>query len=376
MELQRLKSIDIFRGLCMSWMILTHLIDWWLKNEYNWLHSLMIMILDPIGASGFLFISGVSISLSLRKRIIKANSSEDYNNRIIRNSYLFRALFVVIIALIYNSTIAIRLFDPSMIWAWFILLTSGVSLFLGWPLLKLSKWYRIIVGLIILIFNQIIFALLLPFEGDSNIHGLLFHIFYHPKNQDPILTFFPFFLFGTVIGDSLFDTILSNNENNGNRAFKNKFLIPTLIIGTILIIVGILFRYPTFLKRESFSWIIYSLGIEIVLISILLIFDIFNIVKTKKSYKLLFYYSYYSLTIYLAHNLLYFLFLEQLNAVNIWFFAAGAFISIGLILRVIYKIWGAKASIKVQIGRLSYGIAIRIEQKLQRKILIINEGKS
>jgi len=376
MELQRLKSIDIFRGLCMSWMVLTHLIDWWLKNEYSWLHSIMIMILDPIGASGFLFISGVSVSLSVRKRIMRANASEDYNYRMIRNSYLFRALFVFIIAIIYNITIAIRLLDPSMIWAWFILLTAGVSLLLGWPLLKISKFFRIIFGLIIIIINQIIITLLLPFDGDSNIYGLLFHFLYHPINQDPILIFFPFFLFGTVIGDSLFDSFLIDNKNKRESVFKNNFLIPTIIFGIVLIIIGILFRYPKFLIRESFSWIIYSLGINIVLLSILLIFDVFNVIKTKKSYKLLFYYSYYSLTIYLAHNILYFLFLDQLNVFNIWFSVAGAFIFIGVILRGVYKIWGGKASIKVQIGRLSYGIAIRIEENLLKKMQVIDEGKN
>ncbi|MFX1574000.1 MAG: acyltransferase family protein [Promethearchaeota archaeon] len=376
MELQRLKGIDIFRGLCMSWMILTHLIDWWLKSEYHWLHSITIMILDPIGASGFLFISGVSISLSVRKRIIRVLNSEDYNYRIMRNSYFLRSFFVFLVAIIYNSTIAIRLLDPSMIWSWFVLLTSAVSLFIGWPLLKISKFFRIIVGIIILITNQIIIQLLIPFDGNSNIYGFLFHVLYFPISQDPILTFFPFFLFGTVIGDSLFDTSLISDDTNRQKAFRNKFLFPAMIIGTILIICGILFSYPKFLRRESFSWIIYSLGINIVLISILLIFDIFKFVKTKKSYKLLFYYSYYSLTIYLAHNILYFLFLDQLNVFNIWFFAAGAFIIIGVILRIIYKKWEGKASIKFQIGRLSYRLALIIEEKLLIKVQIIDEGKN
>ena len=378
MKLKRLKSIDIFRGLCMAWMILGHLIDWWLKNEYNWLHSVIIMILDPIGASGFLFISGVSINLSYRKRIIKVNTSEDYNYRMVRNSYLFRALFVFIIAIIYNSTTAIRLLDPSMIWTWFVLLTAAVSLFLTWPLLKTSKFFRVIVGVIILIANQFILSLLLPFEGDSNIFGLLFHIIYHPINQDPILIFFPFFLFGTIIGDSLFDALLRNNEYRGKRTFKNKFLIPTMVIGALLIISGVLFKFPKFLIRKRFSWIIYSLGIDILLISVLLSFEIFEIIKTKKSYRLLFYYSYYSLTIYLAHNLLYFLFLNQLNVFNIWFFAAGAFIIIGIILRTIYKIWEGKASVKVQIGRLSLGVTIKIEERIKQKNKIkeFNERKN
>ncbi|MFX1410844.1 MAG: acyltransferase family protein [Promethearchaeota archaeon] len=370
---QRLKSIDIFRGLCMSWMVLTHLIDWWLKSEYNWIHSVTIMILDPIGASGFLFISGVSITLSYRNRLVKVKSSEDYNYRMIRNSYLLRATFILIIALLYNSTVAIRLINPGMIWTWFILLTVAVSLFIMWPLLKTSKLFRILIGIIILILNQVLVSFLLPYEGDLNIYGVLFHILYNNIHQDPIMIFFPFFLFGTVIGDIIFNTLQAKDEYNKRKRFKTKFFIPSIFVGIIIIISGILFQFPKFLTRESFSWIIYSLGINLLLLVILLLFEVFEIVKTKKSYKLLFYYSYYSLTIYLAHNLLYFLFYNQLNVFNIWIFAAMAFIIIGIIFREIYKVWESKASIKVQVGRISLSLTMKIEEKIQRKYK--EEGK-
>ncbi|MHA1932385.1 MAG: OpgC domain-containing protein, partial [Promethearchaeota archaeon] len=66
MKVQRLKSIDVFRGLCMFWIVLTHLIDWWLNSEFIWLHRITVMLFDSFGASGLLFISGVSIALSYR----------------------------------------------------------------------------------------------------------------------------------------------------------------------------------------------------------------------------------------------------------------------------------------------------------------------
>ena len=370
MKVQRLKSIDIFRGLCMSWMVLTHLIDWWLKSEYNWLHSTAIMILDPIGASGFLFISGVSISISYRKRLIKVKSSEDYNYRMVRNSYLFRAAFILIIALIYNSTVAIRLFNPAMIWTWYVLLTISISILITWPLLRTSKLFRIMVGVLVIILNQVIISFLLPFKGEFDLFGVLFHILYNKINQDPILIFFPFFLFGTVVGDIIFDTFNEKDENVKRKNFKKILFIPSIIIGSTLIILGILIKFPNFLIRESFSWIIYALGIELILLSILLFFEIFEVIKTKKSYKFLFYYSYYSLTIYLAHNILFFLLYNQLNVFNIWIFATAAFIIIGTILRVVYKLWESKASIKVQLGKLSLGLTERIEERIKRNLKI------
>jgi len=365
MKPQRLKSIDIFRGLCMAWMVLNHLIDWWLTNDFSWLHNVTIMILDPIGASGFLFVSGVSITISYRKNLFRASTSKDYNKKILKNSYFFRAFFLFIIAILYNISISIVLVNPSYIWTWFILLTAAVSMFMVWPLLYSSKLLRIIIGVLIIIANQFLMMVLLPFRGEFNINGFLYHILFHNIFQDPILSFFPFFLFGTVFGDVLFDSYLNNETADKKQDLKNKLLIPSIIIGIFLIILGILIKFPEFLMRQSFSWIIYAIGIETLFLSILLLFEKFVMLNVKKSYKLLFYYSYYSLTVYLSHYLLYFVFLGGLNPYNIWFVILATFILIGLLLRFIFRKFQSKASVKILIARLSLKFAFKIEKKRQ-----------
>ncbi|MHA1985063.1 MAG: heparan-alpha-glucosaminide N-acetyltransferase domain-containing protein [Promethearchaeota archaeon] len=374
MKSVRLKSIDIFRGLCMGWMILNHLIDWWLSPEYDWLYAITIMIIDPIGASGFLFISGVSVALSYRKRLNQAKLSEEYNLRMLRNSYLFRAFFIFIIAIIYNIPVAFVLQNPSMLWFWFVLLTSAVSLLLAWPLLKRSKLLRIFIAIIFLVLHFSIFNWLFSFQGESNIFGLLFHILYNGIFQDPILIFFPFFIIGTVVGDLIYNSIYINQENHHYSSFKNKFLFPVIISGVLMIISGVLINYPQFLRRQRLSWVIYSIGINLILFSIFLSIEIFSRFKTQKSYKLLFYYSYYSLTIYLVHNILYipliyFPFLNQLDLVSIWIFVFTSFFSIGFILRGIYHKFEEKASLKAQIGRLSLILTRKIEMKINKRDL-------
>lgn len=369
MKIHRLKSIDIFRGACMAWMVLNHLINWWLKTEYSWLNTIVIMIIDPIGASGFLFISGVSIAISYRNRLNREKESEENSYRMVRNSYLFRALFIFMVAIMYNIPVAIVLKDPSWIWTWFVLLTAAVSIFLTWPLLNIHKLFRVLIVIIILIIHFSIIPWLLPFQGDSNIFGLLFHILYNDISQDPILIFFPFFIIGTVIGDLIYETIYSNKEVHENTSFKKRMLIPTILFGISMIISGVFINFPHFLIRESLSWVTYSIGIDLVLLSILLAIEKYNIFSSKKSYKLLFYYSYYSLTIYLAHNLLYFLFLNQLDLVSIWISAVLSFVSIGIILRGIYKKFGDKASLKVQIGRLSQIVTQNIETRINKREL-------
>ncbi|MFW9818468.1 MAG: heparan-alpha-glucosaminide N-acetyltransferase domain-containing protein [Candidatus Thorarchaeota archaeon] len=368
MELQRIKSIDIFRGLCMTWMVLNHLIDWWLLSSSSWLHNVTIMILDPIGASGFLFISGVSISMSYRRRQIKARTSKDMNMRIVKSSYFFRSLFLFMIAISYNIPIAIVLNNPSYIWTWFVLLTAAVSMFMVWPFLYTSKIVRVSAGFFIIVANQAILNFLSAFQGEFNIFGILYHMLYNNIYQDPILTFFPFFLLGTVFGDMLFDSYLNNSSINKKVVLKRRLLIPAILVGISLILIGILIKFPEFLTRQRFSWIIYSLGIETLLLSILLLFEKFIMIDIKKSYKLLFYYSYYSLTVYLGHYLLYFLFLSRLNPYNIWFFILATFILIGILLRFIYKKFEYKASVKIQISRLSLNLTLKIEEKKLSKI--------
>ncbi|MFX1456092.1 MAG: acyltransferase family protein [Promethearchaeota archaeon] len=367
MKTQRLKSIDVFRGACMAWMILTHLLDWWLTPEFSWLQTLAIMIIDPIGASGFLFISGVSLTISHRNRLKRARESEDYTYNMLRNSYFFRVLFIFIVAIIYNIPTAILL-GPAMLWTWYVLLTASVSIFLAWPLLKTPKLFRIFVTIFILVIHFSIVSWLLGFQGETNLLGFVFHILYNDIHQDPLLIFFPFFIIGTVVGDLINDNYFSNDNCSQNSTFKKKLLVPVIIVGFLMIITGISIFFPNFLIRESLSWVIYSMGIELCLFSILLAIEKYKIIETKRSYKLFFYYSYYSLTIYLAHNLLYFLFLNLLDDMSIWFFAISSFFIIGFILRWIYKNFKEKASLKVQIGRLSQALAQKIEAKKIREI--------
>jgi len=258
--------------------------------------------------------------------------------------------------------------DPSWIWTWFVLLTAAISLFIAWPLLKTSRLLRVVIGCCFWIANPFIVSMLLPYEGTLSLNGILFHIFYSGIGQVPLLVFFPFFLFGTVIGDTLFNVYqIDQSEAGLKKTFGYKYLGPTIGIGIILIIYGVFFKYPNFLRRESFSWVFYSLGIDVVFISILLSLETFEILKTKKSYKLFFYYSYYSLTIFLAHNILHFLFLNLLDIMNLWLFTLLTFIFMTIILRIIYKKWRGSASLKAQIGKLGSGITRKIEERSNKK---------
>ncbi|TFF86100.1 MAG: hypothetical protein EU517_00905 [Promethearchaeota archaeon] len=356
--MKRLNSIDTFRGISILWMFLGHLLNWWLVDQDLWFYELTFNLFDPIGSSAFIFIAGVSTAISLQIRQVRAKISETYDARVIKREYIFRALLILIVALLYNLAIAISLLNPLYLWTWFVLLTIAISLLLAWPLFKLPAIYRVMIGIGIWIINQILLEILLPYRGIGNTFGIVYHLLYNSLDLDVILSFFPFFVFGSVIGEQIFKIYLIGDDKTMKRTLNRRFLYPSLIIGSILIILGVVIRFPEFfVKNRSFSWMIYTLGINISLLALFMIFEEFIHLKKEKKKSILFYFSYYSLTIYLAHNLLFFPFNGQVSICYIWILIIGIYVSIGYLLKLFYNKLGYKISLKYQIGRIAKALA-------------------
>lgn len=366
--MKRYKCIDTIRGLAMVIMIGGHLLNWWLRPGDYWFYIGMASVFRPIGSTGFLFTSGVSGGLSYNRYRRQAEDLK-IDMRNLRNLYMFRALFLLIIALIYNAVIAIAIKDFTMIWAWFILQTIAISLFMAWPLLKASKIIRITVVIVLMVANQVILALILPYQGQPNFYGILFYILFNPLDQFPILFYFSVFIFGTVVGDILYEFNLLENQIERNTAFKTKFILPLFIIGLISLISGILLLFPNFFSSKMYSIgsQLYSIGIILILLSVLIGVEEFEVIKLKKSYRFFYFHSYYSFTIFLAHNPLYLLFYGQLNILTTWIVGLITLFLMTLLLVFVYKKLGSKASLKVLISMASFKLAYKIEKRRKLK---------
>ncbi|MHA1803078.1 MAG: heparan-alpha-glucosaminide N-acetyltransferase domain-containing protein [Promethearchaeota archaeon] len=372
--IKRIKTIDTIRGLSMLWMFIGHLSGWWMAEEDMYIAHLLFAIFDPIGASAFIFISGISTCFSVRNRQEKSKILEDFNsNNIIRKEYFIRAFLIFGLAMAYNLVVAFFYGDMRKIWSWFVLLTIAVSLFLTWPLLNKSIITRILVIILVLIGNQILLIYLLPYQNEKSMRGILFYLLYNSLDLDFILGFFPFFLLGTIIGDLLHG--IYNNEDILERreSLKIKILYPSLFIAPCLLLFGMvfqlrlgdiyghgteLFNFPDFLISRSFSWFVYTFGILLLLSTSLLVLEEAGAFDNEKNGRFLFYFSYYSLTVYLAHNILFFLFLGRFQATEIWFPIFLTIIMVWFLLRALYRSkWRTYLSLKIQIGRLSSYLA-------------------
>ena len=370
--MKRIKSIDTIRGFCIFLMILGHLLDWWLKDEDKWLQVIIFELLAPLAASGFLFVSGFSTTLSYKSRVIKAENSNRLTMRKVKNIYIIRASLLLIVALLYNTVIAFGISDPTWIWAWNVLQTIAISLLLGWFFLNTSKTFRILVGIVLLVSNQFISPFLRLYEGQTNIYGLLFYILFHPLEQFTILSYFSVFLIGTVVGDLFFKVNKISDQEERKHAIKYVFITPLLLIGIISVFFGFIFRFPDIFYRRTFSSQVFSIGFFLILLSILLYIEEFEIVKIQKSYRFFYYYSFYSFTIYLAHNPLYFIFFRQLNILSVWIAIVGVWIFLALLLKGVHKKWGKNASLKVLISILSSKLANKLEERYLSRDLNCN----
>ena len=171
------------------------------------------------------------------------------------------------------------------------------------------------------------------------------------------MLFFTYFIIGTIVGEILFELSETNNQLKNKRILMKKLFLPSIIGGIILIIIGILFNFPSFLHHRTFPWFFYALGVELILISIMFYFEFFKNFGIKLNNKFFFYFSYYSFTIYLLHNLLYFLFLHQLSPLFCSILITITVIITRYLLKLIYNRFGNSFSIKMQIARISSKLA-------------------
>ena len=364
--MERIKSIDMFRGICILNFMMVHYLVAWLPFDQLWAFDAYWVYFDMMGACAFLFISGIGIMLFYKNKMQKVeNSMNNYNRDTLRHEYLLRGIFVLVISLIYNIAQAIFFSDASWLWRWDILQAISMSILLAWPLLKLSKRVRIFLGGFILILNYFIYELFINFEGELSILGIGYFFLYNEKMgaENPFLPSLSIFLIGTVIGELFFEISHIENKNERIKSIKSKVLLKSMIAGIILVIFGVLFNFPDFIENRSFSWWFYVLGFDLVIISILYSTEKLAFSDLTKRYRFLYYFSYYSLTVFIFHALLGFVFFHLLNIYHtFWIVYIITIVIFGIILKIAHDRLGWKVSIKSIIGKASFYLAFKIDE--------------
>ncbi|MBY9006316.1 MAG: DUF1624 domain-containing protein [Candidatus Lokiarchaeota archaeon] len=362
---KRIKSIDFFRGLCITWMIFGHLSEWWMTNStFSFVNlSGFFTIIDFLGAAGLLFISGMSITISYRKKLNLSQHSEDFNFKKYRTEYIIRALLLFLIGIMYNLFESIKVEDASKIWIWFILQTLPICLLIAWPILKLNKYFKLLIGIIFLAVNEVLTYYLLQYEDQyETMGGIFFYILYNGINLSPILQFFSFFIFGSFIGDVIHEKIsLIKDGYHIHTLFLKKITLPLLGMGLCLLITSTIFLpnnpFQDYYFPRNFSWILYSIGGLACLYTIILTIEKLEMIKIKSKYRFFYYFSFYSFTAFLIHLPLYYLFEKKLDLLSFLIIIPITIFLFGIFLRILHMKLNTYISIKAQLSRVSSYLA-------------------
>ncbi len=370
--MKRINSVDALRGFSIWIMVYGHMLQFWIRPEDFWLKFWLYAFLAPIGATGFLFISGASATLAYRNNL----QTQKVMMKTFRNTYLLRGFFILIIGLFFNFGVAMVFGggDLTDIWSWNALQTIGVCLLLLWPVLKTSKIFRVILGLVIFLLNHYLLTVLSPYIGQPDLLGFLYHLLFNPIDAYVILNYYGVVVVGSVIGEYLFK--LKNIDDLKKKEFflSHRAIIYSFGIGIGILIFAVLFQFPNFITFNTFSSILYALGIILAGLAVLIIMEVFEVIKTKKSYKFLYFYSYYSFTIFLGHNVFLVFFIGMLDAYfTIWLVVAVFNIIILFLLRAMHNKLGWKVSVKALVSMVSAIIALKIEKKYYQEVEIAEQ---
>ncbi len=368
---KRFVSIDIFRGFDIAFMIFLHMSIWGRKFGSNLIFDSIVKLIDGIGAEGFVFISGLSLCLSFHNSMNKMQGKKNKDYKKYRLMHFLRAILLFTLGFLqYNLLITITWGSLEYLWIWNIFQTLSISMILIWPLLNAKKITKIIVALIFLFLFQFLLEIL-----DKN--GIIYYIFYNGFLFSPILGYFPFFIFGTLMGDLIYSKVLNEKTKVSNKKFIKTVTIPFLIIGSSLITIIFLYSPSCVFEGNSICWLIYSSGLQFLVFNILFIVEKLEIFNFKKEYKFFFYFSYYSLTIFVLHSVT---FSYLIGVVGHEFFIFKYFISYFVLiavfyffLRFMYKKYGKKFSLKHQISQLALYLTVSIENKYKKKEILINK---
>ena len=356
--LNRIKSIDAFRGFTIFLMVFYHPILWWTVESQVWM-LLLVRRLFFIEASLLLFVSGISVVLSLRTRMEKVHIDSFYSKRKLLNEYYLRSIIFFLVAIVYNMITAIWVMGVGGIWSWFILFTIAVCQLIAYPLIKLPRIIRVLLTIFIIFISQPILLVLGSLKMDFPNSGwsILYHLIFNPVWEYPILPNLAFFILGTVCGEVFYQIYSIKNENLRKLQIQNKIVRRFFACGIVLMVGSIIF--PILMFNDAFSYLnrystistLFGIGWVLFLIALFTYMHEFKYTSEWK-YKFFFYLSVYSLNLYLVHNVVALFFWQSLNIVASIIISIISTIGFWYSSKILYNNFGSKISLKSIISKV------------------------
>ncbi len=341
---KRIGSIDFVKGFAIVFIILAHSSSAWLNAENQYVYGILFALMDFLGPSLFVFLSSLSVIFSIK------NKQNILPPKVIRMRIFSRGAMIILIAMIYNVvSLTLDGFGvpfPLSLWGWNILMFIGASQIFSFYALKLTKFYRGIIAILIVVFSNVIRDLIFVpgLEADNLIVIVIHFIVIGPNPMVPLLPGLAICFISTIFGEYLYEAMNKGTDD----AYVGLFRI-FMVWGIILVAIGVVLGsqlytkfsipggfeeyphifllevangqiyfeipgMPEFLIRGRGPNMFYNLGAALLIIAIC-----FYFIDIKKKYgnfvKMLVYYGKVSLSLFFVHQLFLGLFIGQFDVI-------------------------------------------------------------
>ncbi|MFX1350023.1 MAG: heparan-alpha-glucosaminide N-acetyltransferase domain-containing protein, partial [Promethearchaeota archaeon] len=233
---RRIQSIDFLKGFAIIFVILAHTAQYWLDPISRYVYGILYALLDILGPSLFVFLSALSVIFSIKRK------EGIVHPKIIRNRIFTRGIVMIVIGMLTNLVAIVDGRVILVIFGWNIITFIGFSQIFSFYILKLKKKWRIIIGLLIIVFSPALRAILYDGKEAGNYILTFFH--YIVTSPTPHLTLLPWVsicFISTIFGEYIFEAMNKGTSD----AYVGLFRI-FLVWGVIFVIIGIFIPLPSF----------------------------------------------------------------------------------------------------------------------------------
>ncbi|MHA1727757.1 MAG: heparan-alpha-glucosaminide N-acetyltransferase domain-containing protein [Promethearchaeota archaeon] len=342
----RVFAIDNYRGLMIIYIMLIHALEIWLRPEDNFIWGITWLIFDVFGAAAFVFISGISLSLSYHAQNRKIKRDQEFTAWHARLNFIARTSWLAIITFVTHLlNVILNNGDASYWWFWEIMQILVVARLFCYFFLRFSPKFKVLIGFFFFIVTDSLYILI---SAISVNFPILKEILFEPSYWNNPFPFLGFSLIGCAIGD----WINSWKHQHDSEKIPD-MIIPKnmLLIGIGFIIISIISGFqlveneasyllifqinrfavgnwkwpvdviPQFLIRSSSSWSFFAMGSNLIVLAIFLLRDLWNYVKMERKSseingnpsKFLNIFGVWSLTIYQFQHISFLLFRYMLS---------------------------------------------------------------
>lgn len=244
----RILSIDFVKGFAMCLIMLAHLAESWINDEWYWAYALIYAWLDVFGPSLFIFLSALSVVFSMKKK------EGIISNKAIKKGIYIRAVVVASIGLVFNVALNRKAPFPLNIWGWNILMFIGFAQIICFYAVKLKKWTRVIIGLLVAFSSYFIRDFLAIYKNENPVVWVLHYIVVSPEPSLTIIPYVAFCFISTIFGEMFFESMLLETKSSYMHTFYN-FLAFGLSFTITGIILGWEFQTLDTIDSEEYPFI-------------------------------------------------------------------------------------------------------------------------